>query len=62
MANDSKRVEFCSGFEAARLVDARQPSGRLEPVFPSLLQGTAKEEAYIERMIARDRAAERDWR
>lgn len=57
MANDCKRVEFCSGFEAARLVDARQPSGRLEPVFPSLLQGTAKEEAYIIKMIERDKKA-----
>lgn len=41
-----------------RLVDARQSSGRLVPVFPSLMSDgmkRAKEEAYIARMIERDR-------
>lgn len=59
MANDSKRVEFCSGFEANRLVDARQPSGRLAPVFPSLLTGGAREEEYVARMVRRDRELDR---
>lgn len=42
----------------ARLVDARQPSGRLVPVFSALMSDSTKrasEEAYIARMIERDR-------
>jgi len=39
--------------------DTFQPSGRPGPVFPILgLSGSAKEEAYIERMIRRDREYE----
>jgi len=45
------------------LVSAVQSSGRLVPVFPSILTNTknlrAKQDAYIERMIARDLLAER---
>lgn len=37
------------------LTDKRQLSGRLAPVFPSLLQATKKEEEYVARMVARDR-------
>lgn len=59
---NSEHVGFSSRIEVARMIDAKQPSGLLKPVFPTLVQGTAKEEAYIERMIARDRALERDWR
>lgn len=43
------------------LVSAKQPSGRLVPVFPSILANTkslrAKQENYITKMIARDREA-----
>lgn len=36
------------------------PSGRFKPVFKAMWpQGTAKEEAYIERMIRRDREYEK---
>lgn len=36
------------------------PSGRLKPVFKAIgPQGTAKEEAYIERFIRRDRELDR---
>jgi hypothetical protein len=43
--------------QSQKLVDARQPSGRWEPVFPVLLakEKLAKEEEYITRMIKRDR-------
>jgi hypothetical protein len=40
------------------LVDARQPSGALAPVFPALLSDKSKyaaEEEYIRRMIERDK-------
>lgn len=41
------------------LVSAVQSNGRLEPVFPSIMQNVknlrAKQEAFIERMIQRDR-------
>lgn len=59
MANDKNvPVSFrLSSFEGRRLVDARQPSGRLAPVFPALVQGTKREEDYIARMIERDRKA-----
>jgi hypothetical protein len=47
----------------AALVSARQSNGRLVPVFPSIMQNTknlrAKQNDYIERMIARDRESER---
>ena len=45
------------------LVSAVQTNGRLVPVFPSILTNTknlrAKQEAYVERMIQRDRESER---
>lgn len=45
------------------LVSARQPNGKLVPVFPSLMTHTkslrAKQDNYIERMIQRDRESER---
>ena len=60
--SDSKRVQLStSGFEASKLVDARQRSGRLAPVFPALLTGSKKEEEYVARMIRRDRELERKW-
>ena len=58
---DASRVEFHVRTVESQ-TDARQSSGRLTPVFPSLLQGSAKEEEYIARMIARDRAYDRNWR
>lgn len=60
MATNDKNVPVSfrlSSFEGQRLVDARQSSGRLAPVFPSLVQGTKREEDYIARMIERDRKA-----
>lgn len=59
MANDKNvTVSFRLAGESQRLVDARQRGGSLVPVFPSLMgdrSKAAREEAYIARMIARDR-------
>lgn len=39
------------------ITDKVQSSGRLVPVFPSIIQDSRKHEEYIARMIARDREA-----
>lgn len=49
-------VPFEFHVKSQDILDKRYPSGRLVPVFPSLLQGSQREEEYIARMIARDRA------
>ncbi len=41
--------------KVVQATDSQQRSGRLTAVFPTILQCTAKEEAYIERMILKDR-------
>lgn len=51
---DTKRVEFHVRNVASQ-TDARQPNGRLTPVFPALLTGSKAEEDYVARMVARDR-------
>jgi len=56
MADGNERVEFRVGQTTLeKTTTERCLSQRLKPVFPSLLQGTAKEEEYIARMIRRDR-------
>lgn len=37
------------------ITDKQQSGGRLVPVFKSIIQNDPKHEAYITRMIARDR-------
>ena len=59
MSNENDRVNFCSSLDAAKLVDARQTSGRLTPVFPALMSGSDREEEYVARMVRRDR--ELNW-
>lgn len=58
MDEQDPRVEFRTS-ERTRLVDSRSVSGRLKPVFRGLLTGSAKEEAYVARMVRRDR--ELNW-
>jgi len=52
---DKKTSRLSGSFQVSDMVDSRQASGRLTPVFRSLVSGSAKEEAYIERMIQKDR-------
>lgn len=60
MADGHERVEFRVGRHGLeKATNERYLSGRLKPIFPSLVQGTAKEEEYIARMIRRDR--ELNW-
>lgn len=41
--------------KAPDITEKRQRSGRLVPIFKSILQSNRKHEEYIERMIARDK-------
>ena len=59
MADDKATVEFRS--TVRKITHERYPSGRLKPVFKSILQDDPKHDEYIARMIARDRACERNW-
>lgn len=55
MADSKAAVEFRTTVD--RATDARYVSGRLRPVFKSILQDDPKHDAYIQRMIERDRQA-----
>jgi len=44
-------------FKIVQAVDARYPSGQFQPVFPALLTGSAEEEAYVARMVSKDKKA-----
>ena len=53
MADSKATVEFRTNVD--RVTNARYLSGRLKPVFPSILQNDPKHDEYIARMIERDR-------
>lgn len=55
MTKPNESVQLSTNLERMAKADKVQSSGRLPAVFPALLQGTAKEEEYIARMIQRDR-------
>lgn len=57
MADDKPKVEFRAGTRVSKETDARYLNGRLRPVFKSILQDDPRHDAYIARMIARDREA-----
>lgn len=49
------QVREITPFNKSQYVDMKQPGGRWAPVFPyALCTGTAKEEKFLERMIALD--------
>jgi hypothetical protein len=57
MTMTDTKIPLCSKPHVAHLVDQKQKSGRLVPIFDSLLdsKNRAKQEAYILRQLERDK-------